>query len=75
MIQALGPLSRAGRVSAEAGCDYRPSTAEYQAIASRIIGALRVGSGPFVLVTGDPPPNPEAHSEALGDWRVQPMSG
>src|SRR5690242_10045733 len=67
VIQALGHLSAAASVSPEAGCDYRPSTAEYQAIAGRIIGALRAGGGPFVLVTGDPPADPEALSGALSD--------
>jgi hypothetical protein len=67
VIQARSPVSPAALLPLEAGCHYRPGATQYQEIARRIIAALRARSGPFVLVTGDPPADPEALSEALGD--------
>ena len=65
MIQAPGPPLPAALTSFEARSYYVASAEHYQAIAGRIAGALRDGSASFVLVTGDPPADPEALSEAL----------
>jgi hypothetical protein len=60
VIQATRPF----RVGAEAGSDYFTSHTHYQSLARRIVAALRSG-GRFVLVTGDPPSNSQALSQAL----------
>ena len=65
MIEAPGPPLPAALTSFEARSYYVASAEHYQAIAGRIAGALRDGSASFVLVTGDPPADPEALSEAL----------
>jgi len=65
VIQAPGPPLPAALTSFEARSYYVASAEHYQAIAGRIAGALRDGSASFVLVTGDPPADPEALSEAL----------
>jgi len=48
----------------DAGADYFTTDAHYQALAGRIIARLRSGPG-FVLVTGDPPPEPRHLAPAL----------
>jgi hypothetical protein len=67
MIQTPGYLSSAALVSVGARSHYIASTAHYEVVARRIVAALRAGGEPIVLVTGDPPADPEALSEALGN--------
>jgi hypothetical protein len=66
VIGAAGPLSSGAFVAAGAGSDYFLSDRHYESLARRIVAALRCG-GRWVLVTGDPPANPQALSEALGN--------
>jgi hypothetical protein len=65
VIQNPAHLSSAALVPMGVRSQYVASAVHYQAVAKRIVGALR--SGPFVLVTGDPPANPRALSGALVD--------
>jgi hypothetical protein len=51
---------------AEAGSDYFASDNHYASLAQRIAAALHCGGG-WVLITGDPPANPQALSEAFGN--------
>jgi len=51
---------------AEAGSDYFSSDKHYASLARRIAAALRCGSG-WALIIGDPPANPQALSEAVGN--------
>jgi hypothetical protein len=51
---------------AEAASDYFSSDKHYASLARRIIAALRSGGG-WVLITGEPPADPQALSEALGN--------
>jgi hypothetical protein len=51
---------------AEAGSDYFSSDRHYAYLARRIAAALRRGSG-WALITGDPPANPQALSEAVAN--------
>jgi hypothetical protein len=53
-----------GEAAFEAAGDYVDSETHYRSVAQRIVAALR-GAGPFVLVTGDPPPSPQLLSQAL----------
>src|SRR5215469_14350691 len=50
--------------AAEAGCDYFSSEKHYASLARRIVAALDCGGG-WVLITGDPPADAPALSEAL----------
>jgi hypothetical protein len=50
--------------AAEAAYGYIASEAHYLSVAGRILAALR-GQGSLVLVTGDPPVNPQPLSQAL----------
>jgi hypothetical protein len=52
--------------TAEADLGYFSSNKHYESLARRIVAALRCG-GRWVLITGDPPANPQAISEALGN--------
>lgn len=62
MIQALGyPSSALAEIEPRA--DYFASKAHYQSLARRIAAVL--SSGRFVLVTGDPPADPQSLSHAL----------
>ena len=63
MIQP-GSLASGAFVAAGAGSDYFARDRHYESLARRIIAALR-GERRCVLVTGDPPPNPETLSAAL----------
>jgi hypothetical protein len=56
--------SSPGEAAFEAAGDYFDSETHYRSVAQRIVGTLR-GAGPFVLVTGDPPPSPLLLSQAL----------
>jgi hypothetical protein len=67
MIQTPGYLSSAALVSVGARSNYIASAAHYEAVARRIVAALRDGDRPMVLVTGEPPADPEVLSEALGN--------
>src|SRR6266446_7249990 len=67
VIHTPGYLSAAALVPIGARSDYFASSAHYESVARRIVAALRGGSRPFVLVTGDPPVNPQALSAALGN--------
>ncbi len=67
MVQTPGYLSSAALVPVGPRSNYVPGTAHYDAVARRIVAALRGGNRPFVLVTGDPPANPQALAEALGN--------
>ena len=58
-----GLSSGAGGV-ADTGSDYFSSDKHYASLARRIVAALRSHSG-WVLVTGDPPANPHALTEAI----------
>jgi hypothetical protein len=60
VIQTPGYLSSAALVPVG-------GAAHYEAVARRILAALRADSHPFVLVTGDPPANPQVLSKALGN--------
>jgi hypothetical protein len=66
VTQTPGYLSHATLFSVRARSDYIESAAHYECVARRILVALRGSSQPLVLVTGDPPPDPEGISEALG---------
>jgi hypothetical protein len=48
----------------ETGADYLATETHYLSVTSRIVSALQAGAG-FVLVTGDPPPDPHLISQAL----------
>ena len=50
--------------AAEAGCDYFSTDKHYASLARRIVAALDCGGG-WVLITGDPPADAPALSEAL----------
>jgi len=52
--------------AAEPDSDYFSSDKHYASLARRIVTVLR-GGGRWVLVTGDPPANPQALCEALGN--------
>src|SRR5437660_1674099 len=67
VTQAPGYLSSAPLVAVEARSQYLASDVHYEALARRIVAALRGDSRPFVLVTGDPPADPQVLSEALGN--------
>jgi hypothetical protein len=67
LIQIPSNLSSTALVAVGARSSYFASDAHYEALAHRIGAALRKGSHPFVLVTGDPPANPRVLSEALGN--------
>ena len=64
MIQALGYPSSALAAN-EPRADYFASGAHYQSLARRIAAVL--SGGRFVLVTGDPPADPQFLSHALGN--------
>jgi hypothetical protein len=66
VIETPDYLSSAALVPGGARSDYIASAAHYEAVARHIVAALR-GGGRFVLVTGDPPVNSQALSEALGN--------
>jgi len=66
VIQTPGYLSPATLLQVRAPSDYIASAAHYECVARRILVALRGSNRPFVLVTGDPPPDPEGVLEALG---------
>jgi hypothetical protein len=57
-------LASAAPIATEASSDYFSSHQHYASLARRIDAALRSG-GRLVLITGDPPPNSQALSEAL----------
>lgn len=67
MIHTRDNLSPTALVAIGERSDYVASAAHYAAVARRIVAALRGGSRPFVLVTGDPPVDPQVLSEALGN--------
>jgi len=48
----------------DAGADYFATEAHYSALAGRIVTRLQEGPG-FVLITGDPPPDPRRLAPAL----------
>jgi hypothetical protein len=64
VIEAASPLSSGGFVAAGADSDYFSSDRHYESLAGRMVAALR-DRGRFVLVTGDPLPNPQVLSRAL----------
>lgn len=66
MVQTPGYLSSAAFVPVEARAHYVTSAAHYEVVARRIVAALRDGDRPLVLLTGEPPADPEVLSEALG---------
>jgi hypothetical protein len=66
VIQIPGYLSPATLLPFRTRSEYLESAAHYEGVARRILVALRGSSQPLVLVTGDPPPDPEGISEALG---------
>ena len=65
MIAAPSHVPLADLAATGVHSEYYASAAHYQAIAKRILGALR--GGHFVLVTGDPSADPQALSAALRD--------
>jgi hypothetical protein len=65
MIPAPSHVPLADLVATGVRSEYYVSAAHYQALAKRILGASR--GGHFVLLTGDPPADPQALSAALGD--------
>jgi hypothetical protein len=67
VIRTSGGLSSVAAVPGGAPPDYFESLAHYEAVARRIVAALHGGNRPFVLVTGDPPANPQVLCEALGN--------
>jgi hypothetical protein len=66
VIQPSNYPSSIGLASVEPRSNYFASKTHYTSLARRIAAALR-GGGRFVLVTGDPPANPQFLSRALGD--------
>src|SRR6266851_771177 len=66
MIQAPSSRSSGALVAVGARSDYFASGTHYESLAHRIAVALR-GGGRFVLVTGDPPANPQVLSHVLGN--------
>src|SRR5271169_4061187 len=67
MVQSPGYLSSAAFVPVGDRAHYIASAAHYEVVARRIVAALRDGGRPLVLVTGDPPADPEVLAEALGN--------
>ena len=67
MVQSPGYLSPATLVSVGARSNYIASAAHYEVVARRIVAALRDGDRPMVLLTGEPPADPEVLSESLGN--------
>jgi hypothetical protein len=65
MIPAPTQVPSGDLVTTTVASEYYASAAHYQAIAKRILGAWRERH--FVLVTGDPPADPQALSTALRD--------
>jgi hypothetical protein len=65
MIPAPNHVHLANLAATGVCSEYYASAAHYQAVAKRILGALREGH--FVLMTGDPPADPQALSAALRD--------
>jgi hypothetical protein len=64
-MTALGVASPSRAFAApHAGDDYFTTEAHYLSLASRVVAALRRGSA-FILLTGDPPPDPLLFSRAL----------
>jgi hypothetical protein len=66
VTQTPGYLSHATLFPVRARSDYIESAAHYECVARRILVALRGSNRSLVLVTGDPAPDPEGISEALG---------
>ena len=67
MTQNLGILSFDALSPARARSNYLEDSVRSDAVARRIVGALRDGSRPFVLVAGDPPADPQDLSDALSN--------
>jgi hypothetical protein len=67
VIQAFGYFPSAAVAATEPRSDYFASKAHYQSLARRIAAVL--SSGRFVLLTGDPPADPQSLSRALGNVR------
>jgi hypothetical protein len=66
VIQAFGYSPSAAVAATEPRADYFASKAHYQFLARRIAAVLRGGSR-FILLTGDPPADPQSLSRALGN--------
>jgi hypothetical protein len=64
MTALATPSSSVAFATPHAGEDYLASEAHYLSLAGRLVAALRRGSV-FVLLTGDPPPDPLLFSRAL----------
>lgn len=71
MIPAPSHTPLADLVATGVRSEYYASTVHYQAVARRILGAL--SGGHFVLLTGDPPADPQALSAALSE-AARPVS-
>lgn len=67
MVQPPGSVSSAALFPVGSRSHYLASAAHYELVARRIVAALRDGGRSMVLVTGDPPADPQVLSEALGN--------
>jgi hypothetical protein len=67
MVQTPGYISSAALVPVGARAHYIASASHYDVVARRIVAALRDGDRPIVLLTGEPPADPEVLSEALAN--------
>jgi hypothetical protein len=67
VIQTRNNLSSAIPLVRPRNSNYFGTGAHYEAVAHRIVTALRCGNRPFVLVAGDPPADPQALADALGN--------
>jgi hypothetical protein len=67
VIQTRSNFSSAALDAIGGRSNYFARHTHYEAIAHRIVAALRGGSRHLVLVTGDPPANPQVLSEVLSN--------
>ena len=67
MVQTSGYASSSVLLPVGARSHYIASEAHYEVVARRIVASLRDSGRSMVLVTGDPPADPQFLSEALGN--------
>ena len=67
MVQPPDHFSSSVLLPVEARAHYVASGAHYEMVARRIVASLRDSARSMVLVTGDPPADPQVLSEALGN--------
>ena len=67
MVQTSGYFPSSVLLPVGAHSHYISSGAHYEVVARRIVASLRDSGRSTVLVTGDPPADPQFLSEALGN--------